>query len=81
MTDNQITEAATQIFDACVNPLVSIMCNLLAMQVRKDLISKSEAKWLIASSVDVLNQADVSEEIRKVGGDMLKRMIKAIDQL
>jgi len=51
------------------------------MQVGKGLISKDEAKYLIASSVGVLNHAAVSDEIRNVGGDMLMRMIKAIDQL
>ncbi|MEA3035066.1 MAG: hypothetical protein QOH04_825 [Sphingomonadales bacterium] len=68
-------------FDACVNPLANIMCRFLAVQVQKGSISKDEAKWLIASSADVLTQADVTEEVRTVGGDMLMRMIKAIDQL
>lgn len=81
MTDEELTLASTQIFDACVNPIANIMCNLLAMQIHKNFISKDEAKYLIASSVDVLNQAHVTDQVRNVGGDMLMRMIKAIDQL
>ena len=81
MTDEQLAEASTQIFDACINPLANIMLKFLAMQVQKGVISKNEAKWLIASSVDVLNQADVTEAVREVGADMLMRMVKAIDGL
>lgn len=81
MTDEQLTEASTQIFDACINPLANILLKFLAMQVQKGFISKDEAKWLIASSVDVLNQANVTEAVREVGADMLMRMVKAIDGL
>jgi hypothetical protein len=79
--DENITEAATQIFDAAVNPLASVVFNLLELQVRKGTITKDEAKFVIAASVDVLSRANVSEPVREVGGDMLMRMVKAIDQL
>ena len=66
-------------FAGCINPLASMLCNFLAMQVGKGFISKDEAKYLIASSVDVINTADLDEHIRHMGADMLMRMIKAID--
>lgn len=81
VTDDQLTEASTQIFDACINPLANIMLRFLGMQIDKGMISKEEAKWLIASSVDVLNQANVTDAVREVGGDMLMRMVRAIDDI
>lgn len=78
---NDTVEVATQIFDACINPLASTVFNLLALQVEKGLISKEEAKHVIAASVDVLSRAETSDAIREAGGDLLLRMIKAVDDL
>jgi hypothetical protein len=81
VNDDAITEASTQIFDAAINPLASVIFNLLELQVRKGQITKNEAKFAIAASVDVLSQADVTDAVREVGGDMLIRLVKAIDQI
>ena len=42
------------------------MCSF-SRSVRKGAITKDEAKYVIASSVDVLNQADLTDAVREVG--------------
>lgn len=81
MKNDQITEIAMELFDSCVNPLANMMCNLLAFQVHKGMISKDEAKYIIASSIDVLNLADVHDDVRDIGIGMLQRMIQAIEKI
>lgn len=77
----RIEEVAEHIFDTCVNPIANIMCSFLAIQVKHGYITKDEAKFAIASSVDVLSLAEMHPSAKELGGDMLMRMVKAIDAL
>lgn len=82
-TDNRIVAdfetLATQFFDVAMNPIAGMFCTLLSIQVSKGLITKNEAKAVIASSVDLLNQRPYSDQTMNIGRDMLIRMIGAID--
>lgn len=84
MSEKEIRDvetAAREIFDVAVNPLANMMCVLLAFQVRNGLISKDDAKRVVASSVDILNESTENSYIRDIGGNMLLRMISAIDRI
>jgi hypothetical protein len=76
-----LTRVATQFFDVSVNPLAGMICSFLALQVSKGLISKNEAKAVIVSSLDLINQSTHADDILANGHDMLMRMIKTIDSL
>jgi hypothetical protein len=58
-----------------------MFCVLLAMQVSKGLITKDDAKRVVASSIEILNDSTENSYIRDMGGNMLLRMIQAIDRL
>ena len=64
-----------------VNPLAGMMCSLLALQVAKGVISKDEAKGVIVSTLDLINQSGHADDILANGHDMLMRMITAIDNM
>ena len=74
-------EMANQFFDVAMNPIAGMFCTLLAVQVQKGLLSKSEAKGIVASSVDLLNQLPYSNEIIEGGAKTMLRMIRAIDAI
>lgn len=84
MSEKEIknTEAAAkEIFDVAVNPLANMICVFLAFQVRNGLVSKDDAKRVVASSADILNQSTENSYIRDIGAEMLLRMISAIDRI
>lgn len=85
MSDNilhgDIEAVATQMFDVCVNPLAGMICTFLQLQVSKGIISHDEAKAVIASSLDLINQSEHSADVLKNGHEMLVRMISAIDRI
>jgi hypothetical protein len=76
-----IEEAVQEVFDVTVNPLANMLCNLLALQVGKRIITKDDAKRVIASSIEILNESTQNSYVRDMGGNMLLRMIQAIDRL
>lgn len=73
--------AATQIFDVCVNPIAGMFCTFLQLQVAKGSITRDEAKAVIASSVDLINQSGHSADVLENGHNMLVRMISAINRM
>jgi hypothetical protein len=79
MDNHQIQEVINDIFDACVNPLANMMNSFLVMQVRKGFLTKEEALLVIASSVSVLKEADITQNAREMGADTLMRMLKALE--
>jgi hypothetical protein len=79
MTEKDIEDVTNDIFDACINPIANMMCSLLVMQVRKGFLSRDEARAVVASSVDVLTGATITESARSMGADMLMRMLKAVE--
>lgn len=81
LLNESITAAATQVFDVCVNPLAGMICTFLQLQVSKGLISHDEAKAVIASSLDLINQSEHSDDVLSNGHHMLVRMISAIDRI
>jgi hypothetical protein len=85
MNENELEETlsrvAGQFFDVSVNPIAGMFCSFLALQVQKGQISKDEAKGVIASALDLINQSDHAEDVLSNGHDMLIRMIAAIDRL
>lgn len=72
-------EVVNDVLDACVNPIANMMCSLLVMQARKGLISRDEARLVVASSVDVLTGATITDQARQMGADMLERLLKALE--
>lgn len=84
MSDKEIKDieaAAKEIFNVAVNPLANMICVLLAFQVRSGLITRDDAKRVVASSVDILNESTDNSYIRDIGGGMLLRMISALDRV
>lgn len=79
MTDKDLEDVINDVFDACVNPIANMMCSLLVMQVKKGLLTHDEARFVIASSVNVLNEAEVTIAAREMGANTLMRMLKALD--
>jgi hypothetical protein len=78
---DELHNLKVEIFNATVNPLANIICTFLASQVTKGALTKDEAKYVIASAVDILNMANVEDDIREIGADMLMRMVQAIGGL
>ncbi len=76
-----VEEAVREVFDVAVNPLANMFCVLLAVQVRNRIITKEDAKHVIAASIDILNESTQNSYVRDMGGDMLSRMIDAIDRV
>lgn len=79
--DGQWSNVAEQIFDVSVNPLMGMLCSFLALQIRKGLISKDEAKGVIVSALDLINQTDHATDVLQNGHEMLLRMINAIEKI
>lgn len=76
-----LENVAGQFFDVAVNPIAGMFCTLLALQISKGIISKDEAKGVIASSLDLINELPHSDEVLENGHKLLVRMIAAIDRL
>lgn len=79
MTDKEVEDVVNDVLDAHINPLANMICSLLAMQMKKGIISPEEAKLVVASSVDVLTTAEITLSARSLGADMLMRMLKAVE--
>lgn len=79
--DEAMKNVAAQMFDVCINPLAGMICTLLQVQISKGHLSKDEAKAIIVSTLDLINQSDHATEIHANGHEMLLRMINAIDQI
>jgi hypothetical protein len=73
--------AAIELFEVAVNPIAAMFCTLLNLQVQKGLISKSEAKQVIASAVEAMHGLKHHDDALITGTDMLMRMITAIDAI
>lgn len=84
MTDEipnaQLSKMAGEIFDITINPLAGMLCTLLRVLIDKGTISREEAKAIIASAVDLINESGQDQYIMKNGHDMLLRMIQYIDR-
>jgi hypothetical protein len=74
-----LTRVATQFFDVTVNPLAGMICSFLALQVSKGFVTKDEAKAVIVSTLDLINQSEHSDDVLANGHEMMLRMIGAID--
>ncbi len=85
MNDNEInnllTQGATEFFDVAVNPLAGMFCVLLELLIKKEVISKDEAKAVIIASLDLINQSGHEKDILEQGHEMLLRMVNSIDTL
>ena len=79
--DELWSNVAGQIFDVSVNPLAGMICSFLALQIRKGLISKDEAKGVIVSALDLINESGHATDVLENGHEMLLRMINAIEKV
>jgi hypothetical protein len=81
ISNGQLSKLAGEVFDATINPLAGMICTLLQVLIDRESISKDDAKSIIASAVDLINESGHDAYIFKNGHDMLLRMIKAIDRI
>lgn len=79
--EEHFSEMAKQFFDLGINPVGQMFCTFLVLQVSKKIITKDEARGVIASSVDLINQLPYPPEVLENGYDMLQRMIAAINRI
>jgi hypothetical protein len=80
-TEEALESLMNQIHDLQVRPLAQVITQTLALLVRKDALTKDEARFAIANAIGVITTTTWSSDAKEDAAGMLGDMMSVIDSL